>query len=53
MYFIGEILMYYFFSFRVTVLDKGKIVEFDAPNTLLQKKTSIFYGMAKDAGLVG
>ncbi|GLV32342.1 Multidrug-Resistance like Protein 1 [Carabus blaptoides fortunei] len=39
-------------SDRVIVLDKGQIVEFDAPNTLLQDKNSIFYGMAKDAGIV-
>lgn len=39
-------------SDRVIVLDKGQIVEFDAPNNLLQNKNSIFYGMAKDAGLV-
>lgn len=39
-------------SDRVIVLDKGNIVEFDAPATLLQNKRSIFYGMAKDAGLV-
>lgn len=39
-------------SDRVIVLDKGNIVEFDSPNNLLQDKNSIFYGMAKDAGLV-
>lgn len=39
-------------SDRVIVLDKGNIVEFDPPATLLQNKQSIFYGMAKDAGLV-
>ncbi|KAJ7984781.1 hypothetical protein DPEC_G00358340 [Dallia pectoralis] len=36
---------------RVLVLDKGKIAEFDTPTNLLSKK-GIFYGMAKDAGLV-
>ncbi|XP_053327188.1 multidrug resistance-associated protein 1 isoform X1 [Spea bombifrons] len=36
---------------RVIVLDKGQIVEFDSPNSLLQKK-GIFYNMAKDSGLV-
>lgn len=39
-------------SNRVLVLDKGKLAEFDSPNKLLHDKTSIFYGMAKDAGLV-
>lgn len=38
-------------SDRVLVLDKGKIAEFDAPNSLLEKKDSIFFGMCKDAGL--
>lgn len=39
-------------SDRVIVLDKGQIIEFDTPNNLLQNKKSVFYGMAKDAGLV-
>lgn len=39
-------------SDRVIVLDRGQIVEYDAPNKLLQNKKSIFHGMAKDAGLV-
>lgn len=39
-------------SSRVIVLDKGKIIEFDPPNALLQKKQSAFYSMAKDAGIV-
>ncbi|KAJ8319363.1 hypothetical protein KUTeg_004454 [Tegillarca granosa] len=37
---------------RIMVLDVGKIVEFKSPNELLQDDNSIFYGMAKDAGLV-
>ncbi|BFZ19578.1 hypothetical protein BsWGS_22617 [Bradybaena similaris] len=37
---------------RIMVLDKGKIKEFDSPSTLLADKSSIFHGMAKDAGLV-
>lgn len=41
-----------FMSFRILVLDKGEIKEFDSPSALLEDKTSIFYGMAKDAGLV-
>ncbi|XP_014250192.1 multidrug resistance-associated protein 1-like [Cimex lectularius] len=38
-------------SDRVLVLDKGSIAEFDNPKKLLKNKKSIFYGMAKDAGL--
>ena len=34
------------------MLDAGQIAEFDAPGTLLNDKTSAFYAMAKDAGLV-
>ena len=33
------------------VLDQGKIAEFESPQDLLKNKNSIFYGMAKDAGL--
>lgn len=39
-------------SDKVIVLDKGMVVEFESPDLLLQDKTSMFYGMAKDAGLV-
>ena len=38
-------------SNRVVVLDAGKVKEFDSPDNLMAKKDSIFYGMAKDAGL--
>lgn len=37
---------------RVMVLDKGKIVEFDDPKTLLKNPQSSFYSMAKSAKLV-
>ena len=40
-----------FHPYRIMVLDAGRIAEFDAPTTLLKIKSSIFYGMAKDAGL--
>eukprot|EP00095_Tigriopus_kingsejongensis_P010546 maker-scaffold349_size200065-snap-gene-1.33 protein:Tk10546 transcript:maker-scaffold349_size200065-snap-gene-1.33-mRNA-1 annotation:"multidrug resistance-associated protein 1 isoform x1" len=38
-------------SSRVMVLDAGQIREFSTPQSLLRDKSSIFYGMAKDAGL--
>ena len=34
------------------MLDKGQVKEFDSPDVLLKDKKSMFYGMAKDAGLV-
>lgn len=39
-------------SDRVIVLDQGIIAEYDTPQVLLSNKDSIFYGMAKNAGLV-
>ena len=33
------------------MLDQGRIAEFNSPSKLLADKSSIFYGMAKDAGL--
>ncbi|XP_050687231.1 ATP-binding cassette sub-family C member 2-like isoform X2 [Eriocheir sinensis] len=39
-------------SDRVMVLEAGRIAEFDAPATLLQQPSSVFYSMAKDAGIV-
>ncbi|OXA39170.1 multidrug resistance-associated protein 1 [Folsomia candida] len=38
-------------STRIVVLDKGQIVEVDTPVNLMKDKTTIFYSMAKDAGL--
>ncbi|XP_052070953.1 multidrug resistance-associated protein 1-like isoform X2 [Mytilus californianus] len=37
---------------RVMVLDAGVIKEFDSPNNLLKDTNSLFFGMAKNAGLV-
>ncbi|CAM1304666.1 Uncharacterised protein g3835 [Pycnogonum litorale] len=39
-------------SDRVMVLDKGHIAEFDTPSKLLARSKTIFFRMAKDAGLV-
>lgn len=39
-------------SDRIIVLEQGKIAEFDTPSNLLADSRSIFYGMAKDAGIV-
>ncbi len=39
-------------SNRIMVLSDGKIVEFDDPNTLLRDEASLFYGMARDAGVL-
>ncbi|KAI9249020.1 multi drug resistance-associated protein MRP [Sporodiniella umbellata] len=39
-------------SDRILVLDKGNVAEFDAPKQLLDNQESIFYSMAKEAGLV-
>lgn len=38
-------------SDKVLVLDRGLIAEFDTPKSLLDDKQSVFYGMAKDAGI--
>lgn len=40
------------YNFRVLVLDKGEIKEFDAPAVLLSNTSSLFYRMAKDAGIL-
>ena len=40
-----------FCTYRVIVLEAGRVVEYGNPQDLLQRK-GIFYGMANDAGLV-
>src|SRR6201999_519397 len=37
---------------KVLVMDKGEIAEYDTPNALLENTNSIFYSLAKEAGLV-
>ncbi|KAG5675829.1 hypothetical protein PVAND_005699 [Polypedilum vanderplanki] len=39
-------------SDRIIVLDQGMIAEFDTPQALLDDRNSIFYSMAKNAGLI-
>ena len=39
-------------SDRIIVLDQGLMAEFDTPQALLANRHSIFYGMARNAGLV-
>jgi hypothetical protein len=34
------------------VIEKGKIKEFETPGTLMQNKTSSFYMMAKNDGII-
>ena len=41
-----------FYNFRILVLDKGEVAEFDTPNKLLDNESSALYKMAKEAGLV-
>ncbi|KAI1286918.1 Multidrug resistance-associated protein 1 [Halotydeus destructor] len=36
---------------RILVMDKGTLAEYDTPKALLDNENSIFYSMAKDAGL--
>ena len=37
---------------RILVLSDGHVAEFDQPQPLLNDSSSLFYGLAKDAGLV-
>ncbi|KAF8463649.1 putative ABC metal ion transporter [Kalaharituber pfeilii] len=37
---------------RILVLQAGRVAEFDTPSALLDKKDSLFYSLAKEAGLV-
>ena len=37
---------------RIMVVNRGSIAEFDSPANLLLNKNSIFYSLAKEAGVV-
>jgi len=37
--------------YRILVLDKGRVAEFDSPSKLLADQKSIFYGLAVKHGL--
>ena len=37
---------------KIMVLDKGSLMEYDSPEALLSDTTTIFHGLAKDAGIV-
>ncbi|KAG0260745.1 hypothetical protein DFQ27_003362 [Actinomortierella ambigua] len=37
---------------KILVLEKGQLVEFEPPSVLLQRKDSLFYGLAEQAGEV-
>ena len=37
---------------KILVLDGGQLKEFDTPERLLASKTSLFYMMARDSGLI-
>ncbi|QOU20165.1 hypothetical protein BRETT_004817 [Brettanomyces bruxellensis] len=39
-------------SDRIIVLDKGKVAEFDTPDNLLKDKSSLFYSLCKEGGLI-
>lgn len=39
-------------SSRVLVMSEGRIAEFDTPERLLADRTSIFFSLASQAGLV-
>ncbi|PLW14377.1 hypothetical protein PCANC_17468 [Puccinia coronata f. sp. avenae] len=38
---------------RVLVVDRGQVLEFDSPRTLMANTESAFYGLCLEAGLVG
>lgn len=49
---IAHRLNFVFSYSRVLVLEGGQVVEFDSPKTLMERKQSAFYALAKESGLV-
>lgn len=39
-------------SDRILVIEQGVVAEFDTPDVLLNNKHSLFYGLAKESGLI-
>lgn len=39
-------------SDKVLVLEQGIVAEYDSPKNLLDDKNTVFYSMAKDAGIL-
>ena len=46
---VSKLVFIYFY--RVLVISEGRVAEFDSPSALIKDNSSIFHGMAKDAGL--
>ena len=46
------LILYFFKYYRILVLDKGSVVEFDTPKELLSNKNGLFYSMVKSSGLI-
>ena len=36
---------------KIMVLDKGRLIEYDTPEALMNNSSSVFYSLAKDAGI--
>lgn len=51
-YSIITLLIKLFTVYRIMVLDRGTIVEFDTPANLFKSKNSVFQRMASEAGLI-
>jgi len=45
-------ILFYFLFNSIMVLDKGSIIEFDTPKSLLNNKNSYFYSIALSSGSI-